>query len=142
MVLRNFLSTKSISSTSGSFAMLLIRVVFGGLMLLHGMPKILNFSAISANFDPIGLGGTLSLSLVIFAEVFCSIAIMLGFLTRLASLPLIINMSVAVFAVHAGQPLVAMNGPSMEVPLIYLTIFVAILFAGPGKFSVDKFSFN
>lgn len=132
-LLRTFLSTKSVSSTAGSFGLLILRVSFALLMLTHGFGKMSNFSAMSANFDPIGLGGGFSLSLVVFAEVFCSIGLLVGLLTRAAMIPLIINMLVAVFVAHGGDPLAA-----KEMALLYLAVYVVVLFTGPGKYSIDK----
>jgi len=137
MLLRKFLSTKGVSSSSASFALLLLRVSICAMMLVHGMKKLSNFSSISQNFDPIGLGGTFSLSLVIFAEVFCSVGLILGLFTRLAAIPLVVAMCVAVFITHAGDAFAA-----KELALLYLTFFTAILITGPGKYSVDKALWN
>ncbi len=142
-MLRTFLSTKSVNSTSGSFGLLVLRVLIGVLMLVHGMGKLSAFSAMTPHFDGIflGMGGGIALSLVIFAELFCSIGLILGLLTRAAAIPLIVNMCVAVFVAHAGQPFVSAD-PSVqtcEVATIYLIIYITILFTGPGRFSVDRF---
>ena len=133
MLLQRFFSTKSVSGSLASFGLLVLRIAISAMMLTHGLNKLSNFSAISPNFDPIGLGGTISLSLVIFAEVFCSIAILLGLFTRLATFPLIVAMCVATFVTHAGQAFAA-----KELALLYLTFYVAILLIGPGRFSIDR----
>ena len=132
MMLKKIFSTKSVSGSLASFGLLVLRVAISAMMLTHGLHKFSNFSAISQNFDPIGLGGTLSLSLVVLAEVFCSIAVLLGLFTRLAAIPLIIAMCVAVLT-HVGQAFSA-----MELALLYLTFYVAILVIGPGRFSIDR----
>lgn len=54
--------------------------------------------------DPFGLGPAPSLALAVFAEVFCSILIMLGIFTRLSVIPLIITMLVAWLMVHISDP--------------------------------------
>ena len=133
MSLQRFLSTKSVSGSLASFGLLVLRVSICAIMLTHGMPKLSNFSSISQNFDPIGIGGTLSLSLVIFAEVFCSIAVLLGLFTRFAAIPLIVAMCVAIMVTHAGHAFAA-----KELALLYLTFFTAILLIGPGKYSLDR----
>jgi hypothetical protein len=58
-----------------SFSMLLLRVVFGLLLIIkHGFFKLENFSAIQDNFyNFLGLGMKTSLVLSIFAEVLCSL---------------------------------------------------------------------
>jgi len=132
MSLQGFCSTKNVSGSLASFGLLVLRVAVCAMMLTHGLAKMSNFSALSQTFDPIGMGGTLSLSLVIFAEVFCAIAVILGLFTRLAAIPLIIAMCVAV-SVHFGQ-----DFKWMEPALLYLTAFTAILITGPGSYSVDR----
>src|SRR6185436_4769916 len=96
--------------------------------------KLVNFAAKSRTFsDPFHIGHPASLSLVIFAEFFCAIFIVAGLLTRLSCIPLIIAMSVALFMSHHGD----VFGDGQEAAL-YLGGFIAILFMGPGRFSVDK----
>jgi len=133
MVLKRFFSTKSVSGSLASFGLLVLRVAISAMMLTHGLAKIANFSTLSPNFDLIGIGGDLSLALVIFAEVFCSIALILGFLTRLATFPLIFAMGVAIFIKHAADAFTV-----KELALLYLTVYVVLLLTGPGRYSVDR----
>lgn len=119
-----------------NLGLLLLRLMAGATMLVnHGMKKITNFEAISQKgfADPMGIGVKYSLSLAIFAEVFCAVLLIIGLLTRLATIPLIIVMCVALFIGHKG--LVFGEG---EPAAIFLTIFITILLTGPGKYSVDK----
>ena len=56
-----------------SLFLLALRILFGVLLLSHGIQKWTNFSAMSGSFpDPLGVGSTLSLGLAFFGEVFCS----------------------------------------------------------------------
>ena len=82
--------------------------------------------------DPLGVGMMFSLVLAVFAEVICSLLLAAGLLTRLALIPLIVTMAVATFIVHAGH-----DFGKVEMPLIYLVGYVAILFIGPGRLSLD-----
>ena len=132
MSLQRFLSTKSVSGSLASFGLLVLRVAICAMMLTHGLYKLSNFSDMSQHFDPIGIGGTLSLSLVIFAEVFCAVAVLLGLFTRLAAIPLMVAMCVAVFS-YAGQAFAA-----KELALLYLTCYTALLITGPGRYSIDR----
>src|SRR5688572_11007030 len=93
------------SDNAHSFAMLVLRLGAGSLMLMnHGLDKLMHFAQKSSRFaDPFGLGSTTSLSLVVFAEFFCAAFIILGLFTRLASIPLIIALSVALFSAHKGE---------------------------------------
>lgn len=122
------------SDRSISFSLLLLRLSLGGLMIPHGFKKLVNFAAKSSGFtDPFHIGGPASMSLTIFAEFFCAILIVLGLMTRLACIPLIIAMAVAVFISHDGQ--VFGEG---ELAALYLAGYIALLFAGPGKISMDR----
>ncbi len=83
--------------------------------------------------DPIGVGQATSLHLSAFAEFVCAILIILGLLTRLATIPLIINMAVACLIVHGAD-----DFGTKELSLLYLGIFLTIFFTGPGRYSLDK----
>jgi putative oxidoreductase len=114
--------------------LLIIRLGFGGFMLFgHGLGKLMSFSQASAQFpDPLGIGHQLSMALMISAEFFASIAIILGFMTRFTAIPLIIGMSVAGFIIHASDPF-----KTKELALIYLMLFASLMISGPGRFSLD-----
>jgi len=112
--------------------LLLLRVgVALPLIYGHGWGKLANFSERAASFDPIGLGTPQSLLLVMFAEVFCALAVALGILTRWAAIPPIVAMSVAAFIRHGGDPF-----DVKEKALLYLVGFLAILLLGSGKYSL------
>jgi putative oxidoreductase len=100
-------------------------------MLTHGMGKFTAlFGGDPIRFpDPIGVGATASLVLAVFAEVFCSILLILGLGTRLAAIPLLTTMLVAAFVVHAND-----GFGKQELPLLYSTIYFVIAIAGAGKF--------
>jgi putative oxidoreductase len=72
------------------------------------------------------------LGLVLFAEVGCSLLIMLGFKTRWATIPLVITMLVAAFYAHAADPF-----GKKELSLLFFTLFLSILISGGGRFSLD-----
>src|ERR1051325_1174464 len=90
------------NSTATDISLLLLRISIATLMLLHGLPKMeMLFSGNAAQFPSImGMSSTLSLTLAVFAEVFCSVLVLSGLLTRLAVLPLAFTMLTAVFFVH------------------------------------------
>ncbi|MBO9620013.1 MAG: DoxX family protein [Niabella sp.] len=119
-----------------SVALLLLRVTSGSAMALnHGLKKLTGFNQIAARgfADPFHIGTKLSLGLATFAEFFCALLVVAGLLTRLATLPLIIAMFVALFHAHGGD--FFGQGESAG---IYLVIFLVILIIGPGKYSMDK----
>lgn len=133
-------SMKSLFSTSfnaaqANFWLLIIRISVCGFMLTHGIPKfmkLLGGGPIKFG-DPIGIGTTPSFLLIIFAEVLCSIFILMGFATRIAAFILFISMAVAAFIAHSDDPFA-----TTEKALLYLLIYLALMVFGAGRFSVDQ----
>lgn len=124
----------NITSNTKDLALLIARVGIAALMLTHGIPKLMMLlSGAPAQFPPVmGMSAETSLALAVFAEVFCSIFLLAGFATRLAVLPLIVTMLVAVIFIHAADP-IAVKEPALH----YLLVYVVLLFAGSGKYSID-----
>ena len=130
--MNRFLSTKY-SAGAFNFGIFVLRVTLGLLLVSHGYDKMVHFAELKNRFmNFINLGSTVSLSLIIFAEFFCGIFLILGLFTRFASIPILIAMSVIVFMVAHGH--VFAEG---ERATIYLAATFAILLCGPGKISVD-----
>jgi len=122
-----------------SFALFVFRIVIGIFMLTHGYGKLrMLFGSDPIQFaDPIGIGVNTSLALVVFAEFFCSIFLILGLASRFASIPLLITMLVAAFIFHATNPFF-----QKELPFVYATIYLVIAILGPGKISVDNWIYS
>jgi putative oxidoreductase len=122
------------SAAAFNFSILLLRLGFGMLLIAkHGLPKLMEFSTLQYKFyNFMGIGSRFSLVLAIFAELFCSMFLVLGLFTRFTVIPLIITMLVAIFGANAGTPLI-----NSEVAVLYLTVFITILFVGPGRISID-----
>ena len=121
--------------TALDLGLLLLRVSAGAFMLFgHGVSKFNTaFGGGEISFpDPVGIGATASFYLVVFAEFFCSILLILGVYTRLVVVPLIIAMIVAVFMQHAGDPF-----GRVEKGAMYLAIFIALALTGAGRYSID-----
>lgn len=117
-----------------NFGLLLLRVAFSGMIITHGIPKLLKIANGDMEFgDPIGIGAPLSLILAILGEVLFPILIIIGFKTRLSAIPVMITMGVAAFIVHANDPL-----GTKELAILYLIAFTSIALLGPGKYSIDK----
>lgn len=111
----------------------LLRISVSLLMLSHGIPKALEYETLAAQFpDPLNVTPEVSLQLVLFAEIGCSVLLLLGLLGRFASVTLFIMMMVAAFVHHFGDPWSA-----RELPLLYAATFAALTFTGPGSPSFD-----
>lgn len=118
---------------SSDWILLVLRIVFGTLLLIHGTQKILGYKTLKTAFhDPIGLGVATSLRLAIFAEFFCSLGVITGLLFRLALIPLIVTMGVAGFIVLRKAPWL-----QRELPISYFLVFLLLMVAGPGRWSLD-----
>jgi putative oxidoreductase len=122
------------TENSIAFSLLLLRLTLGILMIPHGFSKLTKFTTVVKEFpDPIHLGATVSLTLVIFAEFFCAVLLVAGLMTRLVVIPLIITMGVAVFMIHNND----FFGEAEQATL-YLAGYLVLLVAGPGKVSMDR----
>jgi len=114
--------------------LLLIRLIFSGCMLTHGIPKFLNLiSERPKFFDPIGIGEIPSLILAVIGEAIAPIFIIIGYKVRFSSLFPIVTMFIAAFVVHFDDPF-----KKKELALLYLTGFLIILIMGPGRYSINK----
>lgn len=121
------------TNSAFNVALLILRIGAGILMIHHGYDKLVHFNDYAPKFiNFMGLGGHVSLGLVVFAEFFCSIFLMLGLFTRLVTIPLIIDVAVAVAKGHNMDIL----GEGEHASLFFL-IYVVILIVGPGRISVD-----
>lgn len=119
--------------TMASLGLLGLRVGIGGMMLVHGIAKVQGFDNLAATFpDPIGVGSKTSLMLAIGAEVGCSVLLIIGLLTRLATIPLGATMVVALFVVHKNDP-----WNVKELAAVYLLVYAVLLLTGPGCCSLD-----
>ena len=115
---------------------LILRLSAGLVMLPHGYSKLemlVNGQADSF-MNPIGLGPTFSLILAMFAELICSILIILGFFTRPAAFILAINMAVATYALFSADK--PFSG-GMDFPVLFFGTFLSLIFLGGGAYAID-----
>ncbi|CAL61897.1 Conserved hypothetical protein; putative membrane protein [Herminiimonas arsenicoxydans] len=117
---------------------LLLRLVLGILILLHGIAKIVAGPAyilgvVSAAGLPAALG-----YLVYLGEVIAPILLIVGIWSRVGALIIAGNMVFAVFLVHMKQLLTLNNqgGWSLELQGMFLVVALAILLLGAGRFSL------
>ena len=122
------------TSTTFDSGVLVLRIAIAVLMLVHGIPKMgMLFSGGEILFPGLfGLSPALSLSLTVFAEVICSVFVLTGFGTRLAVIPLMTTMLVAILVVHANDPFT-----NKELAIHYLFSYAVLLITGSGKYSLD-----
>ena len=112
--------------------LLALRLVFG-VMFIHGLGKLVNFSMLCPQFpDPLGIGDTMSLTLSMLAETLGSIAVMLGFMTRAAATIILVNLVVALVAVHGCDIFGA-----GELAFVYIAVMAVLVYIGAGGKSLD-----
>ena len=119
---------------------LVLRLTVGGLILLHGIAKLLHPSAleyVGRQLNAVGLPSVLSYG-VLVGEVVAPLLIILGIAARLGGLLVVVNMLFAIWLVHAGE-LFSMNkngGWALELQGFYLFCGVVVFFLGSGKLAV------
>ena len=119
-------------------ALLILRVVLGLLILLHGVSKLppppeFLASALSER----GLPAFVAYG-VYLGEIVGPILIIVGIWTRVGAVLIVANMVVAVLAAHMGD-LFSVNkqgGYALELQAMYLFTAVALALTGAGRYSV------
>ena len=86
------------AATNAPAAVLLVRLIVGGVFLSEGIQKFLYPDAVGVGrFIKIGIPAPEVMApFVGVFEISCGVLLILGLLTRLASIPMIINMLVAI----------------------------------------------
>jgi putative oxidoreductase len=104
------------------------------LMWVHGLPKLLHYSdQLALIEDPFHLGAHVTLCLAIVAEVLCPLLIIAGVRVRLACLPILAVLWVALLVVHPQWTV--FEG---QFGWLLLIIFTSILIAGPGRLALSQ----
>jgi putative oxidoreductase len=139
---------RSLIDTERDFSAFVARVALGVVMLPHGLQKLLGW------FGGYGFAGTMQFftsqgvpsflaALVIIAESFGALGLIVGLLTRIAAFGIVCIMLVAIFTVHAQfgffmnwtgkQP-----GEGFEYHILALALALVCLMRGGGLWSVDR----
>ena len=124
----------------GAAGLLVVRLVFGLGIMLHGWQKIQSDGGPFGWMPPNAHVPGFFQGLATLAEFGGGLGIILGLLTPLVALGLICNMLVALFMVHLpnGHPFVGGHGgPSFEPAAGYLVVALLLLLTGPGSWSLD-----
>lgn len=119
-------------------ALLVLRVVLGVLILLHGLSKLPPPPAfVASELVKHGLPSMLAYGVYI-GEIVAPVLIIVGVWTRLAALVMAINMVVAILLVHVPQllQLDKEGGYSLELQAMYLFVAIALVLTGAGRYSV------
>lgn len=129
--------------------LLVIRVMIGILMAFYGYAKLTHFNEMAAsdfwakNISFLGMSGAVPLALTIFAELFCSILLIVGLLSRFSLIVLAFCMAYIFLVVFPMEILSkGQNGYEFNSAFTYFIIYVGLLLTGVGKYSLDAKLFD
>ena len=133
---------RSIMQTDNSKTTILIRLMVGAVFLSEGIQKFL-FPALrgAGRFEKIGLPSPDFLGTFVGAfEIACGVLILIGLLTRLASIPTLIIMLVAIVTTKSQVLLnegfwIMLHGSRTDWAMLLGSLFLII--KGSGQFSMD-----
>lgn len=123
---------------------LFLRLFVGIMLMQFGLRQLINYDAAREIFPTLWfLNPEAGLTIMICIEIVCSFFIMIGFCTRIMTVPPFLAMCVAEYyvltnMVHEASYLLSWTQP-VYVPIMFLGIYFFILLVGPGKISVDYF---
>lgn len=140
---------KKLLGTDGNLSGTILRVLLGGVMLPHGLQKVLGL------FGGAGLKPTLDTFQTVFhvpiylalaavlAESLGALALIAGFCTRLAALAIAVDMGVAVYLVHWKNGFFmnwmgTQKGEGFEYHILAIAVALALVIRGGGRWSVDR----
>ncbi|MFO8000333.1 MAG: DoxX family protein [Marinilabilia sp.] len=132
---------KTLIKSEKDLAALVLRVGFGFFIVFgHGLGKLQMLLSGNIQFPALfGISPVINLTLATLAEFVAGLMVLIGLRTRLASIPLMITMLVAVLMVHTTDPLfsaAAQNG-SKEFALLFFLGFAGTFLLGSGRYSID-----
>jgi putative oxidoreductase len=118
------------------FALLVLRLVLGAIMIAHGYSKVFGGLSHHAQFvSSLGLPPWLAYFSAA-AEFLGGIAVIVGLLTRLAAFGIVIDLGVAIAKVHWKNGFIG-NG-NYQFPLALAAIAFALIFFGAGPIALDN----
>ena len=122
------------------FGKLVLRVVLGLLVLLHGVAKLQNgVGGMMPMVQGIGLPGWFAYA-VFLGEIAGPIMIILGVFTRTGAFLIFVNMIFAILLVHRPELLTLgkQGGWALELQGMYLFTAFALMFMHPGKYAMTR----
>lgn len=119
---------------------LLLRLTVAGLMLFHGIAKVLSpgsLNFIGNQLSSIGMPAALSYGVYI-GEIIAPLMILIGYRSRIGGLIIAANMIVAIVLAHSGDifSLSKHGGYGLELQAFYLLGGLTIALLGSGKYAM------
>jgi putative oxidoreductase len=110
-----------------------LRILAGIAFIIHGLPKLSNIAGTEHFFSSmIGLPAAMALPIGLL-EVIGGIALLIGVLTRVASIFFIIEMIGSTITAKLSKGFVG----GYELDLLLMAISISLLLTGPGRISIE-----
>nr|MBS0021934.1 DoxX family protein [Gammaproteobacteria bacterium] len=129
-----------LSERSQDLGKLILRIVLGLLILLHGIAKLIGgVGGIAGMLQGVGLPGFVAYG-VLIGEVIAPLLLLSGFYARIGAALIAVNMVVAILLAHAGEifSLGPQGGWQIELQGMFLFTAVALVFLGPGRIAINQ----
>lgn len=125
----------------GHFLLLIIRLYWGGLLIMTGLGKLMNASGVADFFASLNLPAPLFMAYFIgICELIGGASLFLGFFSRIFSILLICVFIGAYSTAHQEALINFFSNPSLFIkqdPFLYLYASLIVLCFGPGFVSID-----
>src|SRR4051812_40973255 len=119
-------------------ALLILRIALAGLLLYHGLPKVMAFGTTVTAFQGMHLPApSLLAAYAVIAEVIGGLLILFGVAMDIAGVLVAIDMLGAIVLVHWANGFDFTKG-GWEHPFTVLAIALALAFAGPGRHTIKR----
>ncbi|MGI0019892.1 MAG: DoxX family protein [Nitrososphaera sp.] len=115
-----------------TFGPLPIRILAGAAFIAHGLPKFANPAGTAGFFSSVGIPRELALPIGVL-EVVGGAFLLAGFMTRVASTLLAIEMVLVTIIVKASRGFVG----GYELELLLMSIAISLVLTGPGRVSIE-----
>ncbi|WP_339803535.1 DoxX family protein [uncultured Marinobacter sp.] len=119
---------------------LIVRLTLGGLMLFHGISKLINGTGfIEGLLAGHGIPAFFAYG-VFIGELLAPLMVILGYHTRIGALLIVFNMLVAIALVHTHElmRLSSNGGWALELQGFFLFVALALVFLGPGRYKMKS----
>ena len=132
----------NLSSLNSDTGRLILRICVGGLMLFHGVAKVIHpesLDFISGMLNGVSLPTFLAYGVYI-GEVVAPLMVIVGYQARIGGILIAVNMLFALFLAHSGDifSLSEHGGSMIELQMFYLLSAIAIVFLGSGRLAFKQ----
>lgn len=121
--------------------LLIIRVYWGYSFMMTGLGKFNNWDRTLEFFTSLNIPvPSLNVAMASGTEFFGGVCLLIGFLSRLTTVPLIFTMLVAYLTAHRSELFGLFSNPDdffAAPPFLFIYASIIVLLFGPGKYSAD-----